>query len=84
MGYPLRRMSGAFRVLPRYGHIPQHIEPMGLLPIGRVTMAKRKVKPSFAVCGECMERIDLQELLTYAAKGWTYQHSCGRVLVRVR
>ena len=47
-------------------------------------MAKKKTKPSFAVCGQCMEPIDLQKLVTHAAKGLVYQHPCGRVLVTAR
>lgn len=35
-----------------------------------------------AVCGECMEFIDLAEVERALRRGTEYVHTCGRVLVR--
>jgi hypothetical protein len=41
-------------------------------------------KGSFAVCADCMERIDLEALHKLKAAGVTVAHDCGRVLWRPR
>jgi ribosomal protein L34E len=51
-----------------------------LLPIGRVTMAKKKVKPGFAICGQCAQPIDLEKLYAAQKADRPYVHYCGRVL----
>ena len=42
-------------------------------------MVKRQ---GFAVCGDCMDRIDLDALLAALRLGVKYTHECGRVLVK--
>jgi hypothetical protein len=51
-----------------------------LLPIGRVTMAKKKIQAGYAICGQCAQPIDLQALYAAQKADRPYVHYCGRVL----
>lgn len=51
-----------------------------------MTKSKKK-RPSGgypAVCGDCMELIDLDQVEVARHQGLEYVHDCGRVLVRGR
>jgi len=54
-----------------------------LLPIGRVTMAKKSTKPiPKPLCGQCYKPFDGVEAARCAREGRAFIHDCGRVLVR--
>jgi hypothetical protein len=57
-----------------------------LLPIGRVTMAKKKEGGSIPrpLCGTCGKPFDGVEAAKAAREGRAFVHECGRVLVRAR
>ena len=43
-------------------------------------MAKKKVKPGYAVCGQCAQPIDLEKLYAAQKADRPFVHYCGRVL----
>ncbi len=72
--------------LPLHGHTrSKHLDGDTLLSKGRGYREKVKKKSvrkirDFAVCGQCMEFIDLNVILPKIWNGEHVEHECGRVL----
>lgn len=43
-------------------------------------MAKKKIQPGYAICGQCAQPIDLEKLYAAQKADRPYVHYCGRVL----